>query len=375
MPSFEDMKKIYPSSPIGNQIKKMSNMVFDETFSNSTSYRKGMIYTSDLEEIEEIEFRFIKTKTFTFGGNQVEYWVQFKTGVNPEIDYDDPSNKIHRLGLYIDVLNDNTNQIEKWLIVGKDQSEFDRYNVLKCDWEFEWLDNNRQYHRCLGCIMEANSYNSGVTSDELTTVVDNIATFVFPTNNDTKSLDYNTRFMIADSTEHPKTYEVTKITDTSPFGITKGTFEQTLYNEHTDLCEEIDIGDGRGKIMHMICDWYTSTLPPIINEEENQSEWKLSDVNNKIYVHGQDQVIQAVCNKESEEICKWHLFIDNIEYDLYSEDVRNDLSNYFNININNDTNTFTISVINKVMLKYIIKIAIYDDEKTYFDFVEMEVVI
>ena len=370
MPTFEEMQRLYPTTPIGNQLKVMSNMVFDETFSNSTTYRKGMIYTCDLEEIEEIEFRFIKTKTFTFGGNQVEYWVQFKTGINPEIDYDTSTDKKHRLGLYIDVLNDNTKEIEKWLIVGKDQSEFDRYNVLKCDWEFEWLDSDRKYHRCLGCILEANSYNDGTSSDGFTKVVDNIATFVFPTNKDTRYLDYNTRFMIADSTEHPKTYEVTKITDTSPFGITKGSFSQTLFNEHTDLCEEKDIGDGRGKIMHMICDYYDSTLPPIINDEE-KTKWRLSEVNNKLYVHGQPQVIQAIPDNVITTTCEWHIFVDNVEYTNNLEE----LNGYFEINIDEENNPFTIAAINKVMAKYIVKIAIYDELKTYYDYVEMEVLI
>lgn len=371
MPAFEDMKKKFQPSTIGSELKQMSNMVFDETFSNSTTYRKGMIYTCDLTEIEEIEFRFIKTKTFTFGGNQVEYWIQFKTGINPEIDYDFSKDKKHRLGFYIDVLNDNTKEIEKWLIVGKDQSEFDRYNVLKCDWEFEWLDNERKYHKCLGCIMEANSYNSGVTNDTLTTVVDNMATFVFPTNKDTRYLDYNTRFMIADSTEHPKTYEVTKITDTSPFGITKGSFSQTLFNEHTDLCAEIDIGDGRGKVMHMICDYYDSTLPPIINDTDENIKWKLSDVNNKLYVHGQTQIIQAIPNSETNASCEWHIFIDNVDY----TDKLDELINYFDIKINTEKNTLSIAAINKVMAKYIVKIAIYDKNKSYYDFVEMEVLI
>lgn len=370
MPAFEDMKKIYLSEPLGNQLKAMSNMVFDETFSNSTSYRRGMIYTCDLKEIEEIDFKFIKTKTFTFGGNQVEYWIQFKSGINPEIDYDTSDDKKHRLGYYIDILDDNTKLIEKWLIVGKDQSEFDRYNVLKCNWEFEWIDSDRKYHRCLGCIMEANSYNDGTYSDDLTTVVDNIATFVFPTNNDTRYLDYNTRFMIADSIEHPKTYEVTKITDTSPFGITKGSFSQTLFNEHTDLCEEKDIGDGRGKVMHMICNYYDSTLPPIINEEE-KIKWKLSEINDKLYIHGQPQVIQAIPNETTNINCKWHLFIDNVEY----TDKLEELDGYFEVNIDQENNTFTIAAINKVMAKYIVKVAIYDELKTYYDFVEMEVLI
>ena len=371
MPTFEEMQRLYPTTPIGNQLKVMSNMVFDETFSNSTTYRKGMIYTCDLEEIEEIEFRFIKTKTFTFGGNQVEYWVQFKTGINPEIDYDTSTDKKHRLGLYIDVLNDNTKEIEKWLIVGKDQSEFDRYNVLKCDWEFEWLDSDRKYHRCLGCILEANSYNDGTTSDGFTKVVDNIATFVFPTNRDTRYLDYDTRFMIADSTDHPKTYGVTKITDTSPFGITKGSLSQTLFNEHTDLCEEIDIGDGRGKVMHMICDYYTSTLPPIVKPIEESIIWKLSDVSNKLYVHGQPLVIQAISDTDTTVPCEWHLFVDNVEY----TNNLNDLNGYFEVEIDDTNNTLTIAAINKVIAKYIVKVAIYDEQRTYYDFAEMEVLI
>lgn len=162
MPTFEQMKKLKGSTPIGHQIKEMSNMVFDETFSNNTTYRKGMIYDNNMKEIEEIEFKFIKTKTYTVDKDQVEYWVQFKTGVNPEIMYDTSLDQKHRLSYYIDVLDDNSNEIEKWLIVGKDVSEFDRYNVLKCNWEFEWIDADRQYHKCLGVVRDRNSYNSGV---------------------------------------------------------------------------------------------------------------------------------------------------------------------------------------------------------------------
>lgn len=377
MPTFEDMIKHNSSTIIGDQLKTMSNMVFDETFSNNTTYRKGMIYTCDLEEIEEIEFKFIKTKTFTFGGNQVEYWIQFRTGVNPEIDYDTSSDQKHRLGLYIDILDRNTKQIEKWLIVGKDQSEFDRYNVLKCNWNFEWIDKDRRYHKCLGCIMEANSYDEGTNKDDFTTVVDNIATFVFPTNNDTKYLDYDTRFMVADSTEHPKTYGVTKITDTSPFGITKGSFSQTLFNEHTDLCriigiEEKDFEPLNDGEMHMICDYFKSTLPPIVTEKDEENVvWKLSNVSDQIYIHGQPQVVQAISKSETNTSCEWHLFIDNVEY----TDRLEELDGYFDINIDNKNNTFTIAAINKVMAKYIVKIAIYDELRTYYDFVEMEVLI
>ena len=55
MPSFEAMKKQYYPTVIGEQLKEMSNMVMNETFSNSTSYRKGIIYDCNMEEIQEIE--------------------------------------------------------------------------------------------------------------------------------------------------------------------------------------------------------------------------------------------------------------------------------------------------------------------------------
>lgn len=161
MPSFEDMKKQYSSTVIGEQLKDVANMVMNETFSNSTSYRKGMIYDCNMVEIQEMEFRFVKTKTYTVEKDQVEYWVQFRPGVNPEIDFDKSEDQKHRLGYYVDVLDENTKIYEKWLIVGKDNSEFDRYNVLKCNWWFEWLDENRVYRKCLGCVRDRNSYNSG----------------------------------------------------------------------------------------------------------------------------------------------------------------------------------------------------------------------
>ena len=98
MPSFEDMKKRYSPTVIGEQLKEMSNMVMDETFSNSTSYRVGKIYDCNMLEIQEMEFRFIKTKTYTIDKDAVEYWVQFRPGVNPEVDFDTSKDRKHRLG-------------------------------------------------------------------------------------------------------------------------------------------------------------------------------------------------------------------------------------------------------------------------------------
>lgn len=371
MPSFEDMKQRYSPTVIGEQLKEMSNMVMNETFSNSTSYRRGMIYDCCMEEIQEIEFKFLKTKTYTIEKDAVEYMVQFRPGINPEIDFDNSNDQKHRLGFYIDILDENTKMVEKWLIVGKDNSEFDKYNVLKCNWWFEWLDEGRNYKKCLGCVRDRNNYNSGVWSDGFSVSVDNQTAFFVPTNDITRGIDYGIRFMITDNHIHPKTYEITKIMDTFPLGATKIVLKQCHYNEHTDLCgvDEEFFGD---KKTHMICDFYKSNIKPVSPTDPPKSTtWTLSEVNEKLYVHGSPQIIQAIPSEETTGACEWHIFVDGEDY----TDKLTDLVDYLDISFDDVNHTCTIAAINKDLAKYIISIKIYDLDRSYYDFVEMEVAI
>ncbi len=374
MPSFEEMQRYYSSTTIGEQLKESSDLVTNETFSNSTTYRKGKIYDCNMNEIQEIEFKFLKTKTYTIEQNQVEYMIQFRPGVNPEIDFDTSNDQKHRLGYYIDIKDNNSKLVEKWLIVGKDVGEFTKYNALKCNWLLEWLDKDRQYKKCLVCVRDRNNYNSGVWSDGFTTSIENQTAFIAPTNDDIRGIDYDKRFMITDNTQYPKTYSITKAMDTFPLGITKFTLSQSHYNEHTDFCgiEEDFFGDEK---LHMICNYYKSNLKPINNTEDllNTASitWKLSNVNDKLYVNGQPQIIKATPSITTSTLCEWHLFIDG-------EDYTNrliELESYLDIEFDEYNNTLSIAAINKDIAKYIITVKIYDDARTYYDFVEMEVAI
>ena len=403
MPSFEDMKKRYPSGfagTLGQQIKEMSNMVFDETFSNNTTYRKGMIYDKNMNELEEMEFKFIKTKTFTVDKDLVEYWVQFKTGINPEIMFDKSEDQRHRMGYYIDVWDDNSKEIKKWLIVSKDQSEFDRYLVLECNWLFEWLDHDRVYHKCLGCLRNQNSYNSGIWASDFSTQVEDQMKFIVPANDETKTIDYNIRFMLSDNDLIPKTYEISKVLDTFPIGTIQCTLAQTLYNKHTDFCGR-DFSYFGDNNIHRVCDFTQSIIQPdkdvSTGEVPQFTKWKLSGSNEELYVYGYPQVITATPEKETTSVPKWKIFIDNedVIYKLDSDYTGSEtdtfidnylkyksgeaesyyLQDYFNISINDDKHTFTIAAINNDMVNYIIKIVIYDEKTNkVYDFVEMEVV-
>lgn len=389
MLTFESMKKRSSSTHIGAQLREMSEMVMNETFSNDTGYRKGKLYDANMKVIDELEFKFQKVKTYTMSKDQVEYHVQFRPGVNPEIDYPSADynsyiNKKYRFNYYIDIYDDDTRQYDKWLIVGKDTAEFDKYLVLKCNWTFEWIDHSGTYHSCLGCVRDRNSYNSGVWSDGFTTSVENQSMFIVPMNESTITLDYNIRIMITDNFLYPKVYEVTKVTDTLPAGCIKTVLKQVHHNQHTDLCgvdkEHIFFDDDK---IHMVADFYKSKIEPINDSYEHEfckhdeeieldnfkvdETWKLSEVNEFLYVNGQPQTIEANCGL-NDAICKWHIFVDNEDY----TNKKNELSGYLDINENN--NTFTITAINKVMANYIIKIGAGSEKNIYYDdFVEMEV--
>ncbi|WP_346961253.1 hypothetical protein [Clostridium sp.] len=390
---FEKRMKNLFSSPNGNtlgeKITNDSNIIETITFSNDPNYKRGMIYDWNLKELEQVDFKFQKIKTYSMDKDQVEYMIQFRPGYNPEKkflnDYYKNDGK-ERVGFYIDVIDEVTKNKEKWLITGKDdRSIFDRYNVLKCNWVFEWLDKDKTYKTILGCIRDRNNYNSGIWSDGFVTTVQNQTSFIIPSNFDSLSIDYNLRFMISDNIKHPKTYEVTKIMDAFPIGITKIILSQTHYNSHTDFCgtnEDLinlntylpnplpDLYSNLGGKYHLICDCIKSKLPsPIVPPPEGTGliTWTLTDVGDKLYIHGQPKVICGIPDKKTSDTCIWHIFIDGIEYSV------NDLIDYFDINIDVNKNKFTIYAKNKVMAKYIVKIAIYDEQKTYYDSIEMEV--
>lgn len=372
---------------LANKTITNSNVITLATFNNDPNYKKGMLYDWNLKALEEVEFKFQKTKIYTIDKDQIEYMVQFKPGLNPEKKYAGNYYKRdtrERLGFYLDIFDENTKSMEKWLIVGKDdRTYFDRYNALKCNWVFEWLDSEKKYRSCLGCVRDRNNYNSGIWSDGFTTTVQNQTSFIVPSNIDTIKINYNLRFMICDNIEHPKTYEVTKIMDTFPLGISKFILIQTHYNPHTDFYgtnEDLmsidsyfkeplpDLPDRFGGKFHMICNYIKSKLPtptPIPPDIVTNVTWSLSKPGDKIYIKGQPVTIAALPNVTTMDSPEWHFFVDGTEY------TAPELVYYFDINITGDN--VSIYAKNKVMAKYILKVAVYDSNKTYYDSVELEV--
>lgn len=395
---FEDMKRIRlnPSNiTISSQIKDMSNTVIDSIFQNTSNYKIGSIYDASMNLIQQIDFKFIKAKTYTVDKDQVEFYVQFRPHVIPEVMFDKSYDQRHRFGYYLDIQDDNSGITEKWIILGKDAGNFDRYLILKCNWTFEWIDKNRKYHKCLGVLRDRNNYNSGVWSDGFTTSVENQTSFFVPTNDETRTISYDSRFMITDNPTEPKTYYTTKIMDTFPLGITKIILSQSHYNKFTDYHsvkkEQIfSLGDTEPMI-HMICDYNKSSLSPlsdnaysdkIIDEVEkiveepetlyNEITWSIdkSNYHNVLYVNGSPQTLFAKPNYPTTTYALWKIYIDN-------EDYSNQLvmlKDYMILKTDYENNSLSIKIINENLVGHIIKIIVYNSSnEDDFDFVEMEI--
>ena len=225
--------------------------------------------------------------------------------------------------------------------------------------------------------------------------------FIVPENDETKTIDYNIRFMLSDNDVIPKTYEISKVLDTFPIGTIQCTLAQTLYNKHTDFCGRDFEYFGDNNI-HRVCDFYKSNIQPdkdtSTGEVPQFTKWTLSGSNEKLYVYGYPQIVTAIPeNKDVTVTYNWKIFIDNEDIiskldNEYTGDAADTfisdylkykngeaesyyLKDYFDILINDEKHTFTIKAINKNMVNYIIKIAIYDDKGNRFDAKEMEVVI
>lgn len=368
---------------LGEIKKKQSDMLMDYTFDRDPTYKEGMLYNANLEPLEIVEFKFQKAQVYTINKDQVEYFVQFKTDYHPEKKYNTGS-KIYRLyddnkeriSFYLDIPDDD-GDIYKWLIVGRNNDNaFVRYNVLQCNWTFEWMID-RQYHSCLGVMRSRNNYNSGVWSDGFTTSVENQTQFFVPTNDVTRTIDYDVRFMITDNPIHPKTYEVSKVEDTFPLGLLKITLVQDHYNAHTDICKvltepntPIELLDGN---MHMICNYYKSSLPPITNEYQvpyvPTSKWYLSDVGEKLYINGTAQMIYALNDDGAIDFDnQWNISLDGEMYKF------EDFVGYLELVKDETTNSLSVKAINKDLAGYILKISIGNKIGLYYDCVEMEVV-
>ena len=156
-----------------------------------------------------------------------------------------------------------------------------------------------------------NTYdNSGSWSGDRFDFVDNITSAILPTNNDTITIGYNHRFMITDPRrEIPLVWTVSKIEDSTPFGLTKFKFTQETYAPTLDNKEL------------MICNYYDSPIEPEAPsvEEEQQSTASITYNGTKptVKVGGSWKVFTPKFENALTKVSKWT--ISNEHGDISSD--------------------------------------------------------
>ena len=180
-------------------------------------------------------------------GDEIAYLLQFRME-------DVKANSNIRVGSYVQIPNEK-DQMEWWLIVHEDdRTQFHQFSILKCTWTFKWVsrvNGKRIIYECLGAPRKQNSYNSGVWLDYTTQTVENQEVMWLPTNDDTKTILYDTKFLKSSPGRYPALkWTITKIEDTATEGISKFTMAQTQFDPAKDNCEL------------MIADYWESAVEP-----------------------------------------------------------------------------------------------------------------
>ena len=146
---------------VGHKVRETSDAIMNKTFMNDLGWKIGKLYDQNGEFLEEIDLKYQYSQNYTIAKDQVDYLVQFRPGYFPEKKYH-CADGIERLGFYLELRDDNSGDMEKWLIVGRnDKNNFIRYNILKCNWVFKWVVGETVFSQP-GVMRNRNNYNSGV---------------------------------------------------------------------------------------------------------------------------------------------------------------------------------------------------------------------
>ena len=186
-------------------------------------------------------------------GDEIAYLLQFRLD-------DLKANSNIRVGSYVQIPNEE-GQMEWWIIVHEDdRTQFHQFSILKCTWTFKWVskvNGKRIVYECLGAPRKQNSYNSGVWLDYTTQTVENQEVMWLPTNDDTKTIQYDTKFLKSSPGRYPALkWSITKIEDAATEGISKFTMAQTQFDPAKDNCDL------------MIADYWESAVEPFVPEVE-----------------------------------------------------------------------------------------------------------
>jgi hypothetical protein len=277
-----------------------SNMVIEQTWTRDPNYRRvyvvkvsrGLPEVTDKHELVDVKFN---VDTYQkAGADEPAYHLQFRHGAekrNPDIC----------VGSYV-YMADEDGEWKWWLILGLDERpQFRQYHIAECNYKLGWiLDGKIYYH-----LVVLRSGSSGdVDENSYTSTVDGTLSAWMPTTSDSAMVGYNQRFLISDERRTtPLAWEVSKIEDTQPFGITKIKMKQTTYDETHDNADL------------MLANYYDTATEPVEPDIEQElsgtASITFSGTKPTIKVGGSWKIFTPVFSVEGTTVDKWLISDEN----------------------------------------------------------------
>jgi len=254
---------------MGKALKHQSDVIMDATFHRDIAFRTCYLQDKDtifpeqtidgyrkaksvyagkseydpkrLKGFKPIDAKYLVKSYYSISGDTIDYYLQFRPNAHGK-------NLNIRVGAYV-FIPDDLGVYNLWLIVARDdRPQFPQFYVLRCDFIAKWHISEKDRVNYEGAHVDTgtyfswavariqSSYNSGIWTDYLTTSVENQKKLWMPTNIDTQTLIYNEHITISNNPLRRTSWEVTKVVDTEPIGLTKITLAQQLeYGSRDDL--------------------------------------------------------------------------------------------------------------------------------------------
>ena len=172
------------------------------------------------------DVKFIRKEEQAFASQAVEFFVQFKPGIE------------YPIGTYIDIPN-HVGEQQRWLIVDRSEElQFIRFNILRCNYTVKWVKENYIWE-CLSVVRNINSYSTGIYRGETILTTNNMTKLIMPSDYVSNSLYYDMRVIVSsDDRTIPFVWKTSKIEELTPAGISAFTMIQDVYNKDLDYSEK-----------------------------------------------------------------------------------------------------------------------------------------
>ena len=251
---------------------KIMEWTWDDDIAQQIAYQFDMYHDPDPRKLDDLkptkdmiplDIKFIRHTSQTLDKDAISFHLQMKPSQECNVPYYQKYKDMYGsrwpLGMYV-LIRDSKGKYNRWMVVAEadfNDLQFPTWELLRCDYTFQYIIRGQKYE-IAGVLQSQNSYNSGIWSDDKTTIVQDQQKFVVPLNRDTEQLYYDLRMIIdAKVLTEPRAWKISKVNRISPNGLVRVTLAQDFFNPNDDYIEV----DENGIVQGMWADYLKDIEP------------------------------------------------------------------------------------------------------------------